>query len=46
MTNNNDDITYLNSLTTVNLDERVKEVNVLEYVKKLLQKYGLQESNK
>ncbi len=25
--------------------ERVKELNVLEYVKKLLQKYGLQELN-
>ena len=43
---NNNEITYLNSLTTVNFDERVKEHNVLEYVKKLLQKYGLQGSNK
>ena len=38
---NYNEINYLNSLTTVNLDERVKEHNVLEYVKKLLQKYGL-----
>ena len=38
---NHNEINYLNSLTTVNFDERVKEHNVLEYVKKLLQKYGL-----
>ena len=38
---NYNEINYLNSLTTVNFDERVKELNVLEYVKKLLQKYGL-----
>ena len=42
---NNNEITHLNSLTTVNLDKRMKELNVLEYVKKLLQKYGLQEPN-
>ena len=39
---NYNEINYLNSLTSVNFDERVKELNVLEYVKKLLQKYGLQ----
>ena len=39
---NYNEINYLNSLTTVNFDERVKELNVLEYVKKLLQKSGLQ----
>ena len=38
---NYNEINNLNSLTTVNFDERVKELNVLEYVKKLLQKYGL-----
>ena len=38
---NYNEINYSNSLTTVNFDERVKELNVLEYVKKLLQKYGL-----
>ena len=43
---NYNEINYLNSLTTVNFDERVKELNVLEYVKKLLQKYGLQQPNK
>ena len=42
---NHNEINYLNSLTTVNFDERVKELNVLEYVKKLLQKYGLKEPN-
>ena len=39
---NYNEINYLNSLTTVKFDERVKELSVLEYVKKLLQKYGLQ----
>ena len=38
---NYNEINYLNSLITVKFDERVKELNVLEYVKKLLQKYGL-----
>ena len=38
---NYNEINYLNSLTTVNFDEQVKELNVLEYVKNLLQKYGL-----
>ena len=42
---NYNEIKYLNYLTTVNFDERVKELNVLEYVKKLLQKYGLKETN-
>lgn len=29
---NNNEITYLNSLTTVNFDERVKELNLLNFI--------------
>ena len=29
---NNNEITYLNSLTTVNFDERVKELNLLRFI--------------
>ena len=41
MNNTNNIKSFTLDGTTVNFDERVKEHNVLEYVKKLLQKYGL-----
>ena len=42
---NYNEINYLNSLTTVNFDERVKELNVLEYVKNFYRNMGYKETN-